>query len=201
MVHKVKIDLQAKLKDDRVVVELGSGQFKKQGSIGIDLVDGESVDIVANLDLGLPFLPDDSVDEISSSHVLEHLDNLELILREMVRVLKPNGISKHYIPHFSNPWYFRDYTHKKFFSLYTLDAFVNDEDLLYKKRIWNYYSNIRIVVVNRRLIFSSYFKPLHYIKKGFQVLVNSHPAFQEFYEENLCWVIPCHGIEISFKPK
>ena len=74
---------------DRVVVELGPGPgLKSAGAIGIDLLPLEGVDIVHNLENGLSFIPDNSVDEITSSHVLEHISNFENLMRDIHRILK-----------------------------------------------------------------------------------------------------------------
>ena len=65
MVPNIKIDLDKIVRDKRLlVVELGSGKKKKHGRITIDKVNVPGVDIVADLEEGLSFLPDESVDEI-----------------------------------------------------------------------------------------------------------------------------------------
>src|SRR5687768_10988224 len=100
----------------KVVVELGCGEFKKvPEAIGIDMVSLPGVDIVHNMEEGLSFMPDASVDEISSSHVLEHIVHFEELMREIHRVLKKDGVHKVTVPHFSNTHYYSDYTHKRFF--------------------------------------------------------------------------------------
>src|SRR5687768_13241645 len=107
---------------NRVVIELGCGPLKRDSdSIGIDMLAIPGVDIVHDLEKGLSFIPDNSVDEISSSHVLEHITSFENLMREIHRILKKEGIHKVTVPHFSNPYYYSDYTHKRFFGLYTFD--------------------------------------------------------------------------------
>ena len=51
---------------------------------------------------------------------------------------------------------------------------------------------------SQRLIFYSNFRGLRFLKKVFQKLVNSSPWWQEFYEENLCYLVPCYGMELRF---
>jgi len=53
-------------------------------------------------------------------------------------------------------------------------------------------------VVSQRLIFFSNFRGIRLLKKVFQKLINSSPWLQEFYEENLCHLIPCYGMELRF---
>ena len=198
MSAKIKIDLPAVLAADKpIILDLGCGKHKKPGRIGIDALEIEGVDIIADIDQGLPFFPDSSVDEIHSNHFLEHLRDLETVLTEMGRILKPGGRVQSFVPHFSNPHYYSDYTHKTFFGLYTLDYFT-DGGTTYRRQVGCYSSRVRVQVISRRYIFSSRFKLVHLFRKGLQALVNSHPLAQEFYEENLCWMFPCHGLEFIF---
>lgn len=198
MTTKIKIDLPAMLKSNQpIILDLGCGRVKKPGRIGIDALDLDGVDIVANIDEGLPFFPDHSVDEIHTTHFLEHVGNIEGVLYEMARVLKPTGRVFAYVPHFSNPHYYSDYTHKTFFGLYTLDYFAEGGSPL-SRRVCCYSSRVRVKVLSRRLIFGSRFTLVHYPKKALQMLVNARPGCQEFYEENLCWVAPCLGLELVF---
>jgi ubiquinone/menaquinone biosynthesis C-methylase UbiE len=43
-------------------------------------------------------LPDESVDVVFSSHVLEHVDPLAPLLAETLRVMKPTGVAVHIVP-------------------------------------------------------------------------------------------------------
>jgi predicted SAM-dependent methyltransferase len=194
----LKIDLDARLKSGQpVILELGCGPNKTAGRIGIDLIDLPGVDIVANIDDGLGFLPDASVDAIYSESFFEHVADLQQLMAEIVRVLKPDGYNWMFVPHFSNPFYYSDYTHKSFFGLYTLRYFCEPEHQL-RHKVPTFYSSVRIRVVSQRLIFFSNFRGIRLLKKVFQKLINSSPWLQEFYEENLCHLIPCYGIELRF---
>ena len=194
----LKVDLDALMKSGRpVVLELGCGPNKTPGRIGIDRIDLPGVDIVADIDKGLGFLPDSSVDAIYSESFFEHVNDLEGLVREVARVLKPDGYNWLFVPHFSNPYYYSDYTHKSFFGLYTLRYFCADEDQL-RRKVPNFYSDVRIRVVSQRLIFFSNFALTRWLKKVFQKVINSNSWLQEFYEENLCYLIPCYGMELRF---
>ena len=92
---RIKINLDAALTcGEPVVLELGCGARKTPGRIGVDCVDLPEVDVVTDLEAGLGFMPDDSVDEIHAEHVLEHLDNFEGMMREICRVLKAEGMCR-----------------------------------------------------------------------------------------------------------
>jgi len=196
----IKIDLQKLTHSESpVILELGSGPKKKSGRIGIDRVDLPGVDIVANLEEGLPFLPDNSVDEIHCRSLLEHIDNFENLMKEIVRVLKANGKAYIFVPHFSNPYFYSDYTHKRTFGLYSFYYFVEPEFQL-KRKVPVFYSSTRIKILSLKLIFDSPFYISKKIKKFFGWFSNRHHKLMEYYEQNLCYIIPCYGIEIIFTP-
>ena len=198
MKASIRIDIEKVLSsNDPVIIELGCGRKKKQGRITIDKLDLPNVDIVADLEDGLSFLPDNSVDQIHSRSVFAHIENFENLMREIVRVLKKNGTAHIFVPHFSNPYYYSDYTHKRFFGLYTFYYFVDTEHQL-KRRVPNFYTDIRIKIISQKLIFRSPFWFTRQIKKPAGLLFNCHRSLQEFYEEHLCYIYPCYGIEIVF---
>ena len=196
----IKIDLEKVIGIEKpVVVELGCGKKKKTERITSDKVDLPHVDIVADIENGLAFLPDNSVDEIHCRSVLEHIQNFENLMREIVRILKKDGIAYVFVPHFSNPYYYSDYTHKRFFGLYTFYYFVETEHQL-RRKVPNFYTDIRINIISQRLVFRSPFWFSRQLKKAVGFLFNYSQSFMEFYEQHLCYIFPCHGIEIVFTP-
>lgn len=191
----IKIDINKRIQDDYpIIIDIGCGKKKKPGRIGIDQVDLPGVDIVADIESGLPFFSDNSVDEIHCRSVLEHIGNFEYLLKEMMRVLKPDGKLHVFVPHFSNPYYYSDPTHVRAFGLYTFYYFVDAEYQL-RRKVPNFYSDFRIQIVSQRLIFRSKFGLFGFFWKAFGKLINSCKLFQEYYEENLVYKIPAHGIE------
>jgi len=200
MESSVKIDLEKIISDgDPLIIELGCGQKSKQGRITVDKADLPNVNIVADIENCLSFLPDNCVDEIHCRSVLEHIENFEDLIREIVKVLKKSGEAHVFVPHFSNPYYYSDYTHNRFFGLYTFYYFVDTERQL-TRRVPNFYTDIRINIISRQLVFRSPFWLSRQIKKAFGFLINCHRFFIEFYEQHLCYIFPCHGIEIVFMP-
>ena len=88
----IRIDLKNIMNSDNpVIVELECGRKKKHGRIGVDRIDLPNVDIVADLEEGLPFLPENSVDQIYCRSVFEHIESFDNLMREIVRVLKRDG--------------------------------------------------------------------------------------------------------------
>jgi len=74
-----------------MILDLGCGDEKFEGSIALDLRRTRSVDIVADAHK-LPFR-DNSFDYVFSSHLIEHFSHRETesILREWIRILKHGG--------------------------------------------------------------------------------------------------------------
>ena len=87
-------------------IDLGCGPNKKTGFKGMDILPLPGVDFVVDLEKGFSFMADNSVDEFYTSHFLEHVQNLELIMAEIHRTLKPGGVLTVFVPHFSNPYYY-----------------------------------------------------------------------------------------------
>ena len=186
--------------NNNTIIELGPGTKRKyKDSITIDRVEIDGVDIVANLDEGFSYIPDNSVDLIYSRHVLEHVLDLELIFSEVHRILKPGGGCHLIVPHFSNPYYYSDYTHKSFWGLYTICYFSSDR--FYKRTTPSFYQKIDFEIIEIDLLFKSPFYFRNLLKKVWQGLFNSCKYMQELYEENFSQIIPCYEINIRVAKK
>ena len=180
---------------EKIILELGCGNSKQfQNSIAIDLIDLNGVDIICDLNLGFPFIPDNSVDEIHSSHFMEHVSDFGFIIKEIYRILKPNGTNFMIIPHFSNPYFYSDYTHKNHFGLYSISYFSKSD--YFTRRIPAFYNEIDFDIINIHITFKSRWIINRVLLKIFEKLINSNRKFQEYYEANLCYAIPAY--ELSF---
>lgn len=173
------------------VLELGCGPLRKfEDSITVDIVDLEGVDVIANINEGLSFIPDNSIDEIHSSHFLEHVQDLEKTMSEIYRILKPGGKKIGTVPHFSNPYFYSDYTHKSFFGLYTFYYMSKRSSL--KRKVPTFYNDLDFKIVEIKFNFYTRFR----VWKIYQYLFNRNDSMKEFYEKNLCYIFPAS--EISF---
>ena len=195
----IKIILEERLKAGPVIVELGCGPNPQAGRIGVDRLDLPGVSVVADLDKGLSFLPDNSVDEMISNSFLEHVENFDLLMKEIVRVLKPGGKKKLFVPHFSNPYFYSDPTHSRFFGLYSFFYYVPVEHQL-RRKVPTFYSDTRIKITDLKLVFTSPFRERRWFKKLVGKVVNLNGWTQEFYEENFSQIVPCYGINLTFEP-
>jgi ubiquinone/menaquinone biosynthesis C-methylase UbiE len=184
-----------------IKINLGCGVNEMNGFFGIDQLNLPGVAYVADLENGLSFIPDNSVDEIYSSHFLEHINNFKQLMNEIHRCLKPDGIVNIIVPHFSNPYFYSDYTHKRFFGLYSFDYF-GERNSRYKRRVPNYNPGYFFQVEKRKLVFKSPVFPLsNLFKKYFiQVFFNLNPYMQEVYESFFSNKIYCTEIHFKLKP-
>jgi len=198
------IDKRSLLPDIRhrkqIILELGCGNRKRiSDAIGIDVIDYECVDIVGDAVEVLREIPDATVDMVSSHHFLEHVTNLDILLQEVTRVMRIGGRFEVVVPHFSNPYYYSDPTHKNCFGLYTFSYLA--EDHLLRKRVPQYKKTVSFSLEKIDLLFKSsppfYFR--HGVKRFLGVIFNSCRYMQEFYEENLCYIFPCYEIAYVLK--
>lgn len=179
-----------------IKVELGCGPNKKiEDAISVDIVELDGVDIVANINDGLPF-EDNSIDEIYSFHFLEHVDDLEFVFKEIHRVLKPNGKTIGTVPHFANPYFYSDPTHHSYFGLYSFSYF-DKEQKLFKRKVPTFYMSEFFEVSNIKLGFTSPFVGRYAFKKVIGFIANLCTYTKEFYEENLCYIIPPYEIKFE----
>lgn len=179
-------------------VELGPGTNKRfKNSVGIDLFDSPGVDIVADLNKGLPFFSDSSVDEIYSHHLLEHISNFTYLMEEVYRVLRPGGTFRGEVPHFSNPYFYSDPTHKIFFGLYSFNYFVKNQSS-FQRKVPVFYNDLNFEVVSYQLIFKNSFKNIlsKYKCIVFTKFFNKNFHRQEKFEWYFSKLISCY--EISF---
>jgi SAM-dependent methyltransferase len=80
------------------------------GWINLDRTDLPGVDVVADVEKGLPF-DTDSVDEIRGSAFLEHIRDTLGFMEELHRVAKPNTLASFSVPYGSSDNAYADPTH------------------------------------------------------------------------------------------
>lgn len=180
---------------DGVVLELGCGARRRHPeAIGVDLLDLPCVDVVGDVFEVLDALPTSSVRAVFSYSFFEHVGDQERLLAVLARVLEPGGLLDVVVPHFSNPFYYSDSTHRAPFGLYSFSYFAHDR--VFDRQVPKYGRHLAYELVSADLIFKS--TPPRYgrhaIKKAAQLAFNSCAWMQELYEEVFPYLIPCYEV-------
>jgi hypothetical protein len=113
MARKKKQDKVEAVKPTSLKLDLGCGPNKKEGFFGVDIISFPNVDLVFDLKQPWPW-EDNSVEEVHTSHFIEHLDANERIhfVNELYRVLKMEGKATMIAPHWASCRAYGDPTHK-----------------------------------------------------------------------------------------
>lgn len=106
-----------------IKLNIGAGNSKIDGYTPIDIKDGTDA-------IKLPY-PDESVDEVYASHVLEHFpyEKTAQVLKEWARVLKPGGIMRIGVPDMAKIVGSWGEASKKNLSRYLLGGHVDKDDV------------------------------------------------------------------------
>jgi len=106
-----------------LVLDIGCGPHKQHAwAIGIDRHAHSGVDLVADLESGLP-VASQSVDQIFAVHFLEHVRDLLALMNDIHRVLRPGGVLHVMVPNCQFVNAFADPTHVRFFNQQTFKFF------------------------------------------------------------------------------
>lgn len=157
-------------------LNFGCGPDIKEGYVNMDLLKLPGVEVVHDFNkFPYPFR-DNEFDEVYTSHVLEHLDDLPKVLSELSRICKKGAKIIIRVPHFSCGVSYRDPTHKRLFSYFTFDYFTPE----------CFYGLPQFEIVHRKLNFTRLaFTSLNTLMNP---IINANPAI---YERFFCWVLPC----------
>ena len=106
------------------ILDVGCGQNKFPGAIGIDANPRSHADVIHDLGvLPYPFAANE-FDEVICSHVIEHVPDVMAFISEIHRVTRPGGRIKIVTPHYSNPDWATDPTHRNHFNSYSFTCFM-----------------------------------------------------------------------------
>ena len=168
------------------ILDLGCGNIKEKGSIGIDYRPCKAVDIVHDLNIYPWPIDSNSFDLVVCKHVIEHLDNIIKVVEETHRVLKDGGIIKIRTPHVSNIMSFRDPTHKWHFTSGSFDYFIKG---LQENQVP--YTNISFKLLEKRLNFTN--NIIRSIGKTISKLS------MEIYEKHFCRLFPAKELYLEMQ--
>ena len=184
------------------VLELGCGPARRHAdAVTVDALAFDGVDVVGDVFAALATLPGASVDEIHSYHFLEHIASFKDIVVEMARVLKPGGLLHAVVPHFSNPYYYSDYTHRTPFGLYSFSYLA--DDLVLRRKVPRYQVDSGLALEDVRLNFKAGppFYVRYALRRALGAWVNASRWSQEWYEAGWTGWFPCYEIDFRLRKR
>lgn len=167
-------------------LDVGCGNHKIPGALGIDLVAGPQIDIVHDLDR-MPWpVQSNAFDVIRLWSVMEHLHDLVAVMEEVHRVARPGAMVLIGTPHFSSANAYTDPTHVHFLSGRFLDYFVQGTEM---SGHYGFYSTARFTLLERRVTLSPFWARLRITRLMNRML--------PVYETYLCGII--RGADVQLK--
>ena len=168
-------------------LNLGCGKDIRQGWINLDRINLPGVDVIYDInELPLPF-DAETFDEILCSNILEHILKLDLLLKDLNRILKHGGRLKIQVPHFTSSGAFVDPTHVRYFAIQTLFFFVNHSCSYYYDFSFSKIEKYRITFKKIPYFYNYLIEPL----------VNINLTTMKAYENSFLRIFPAYTIDIE----
>jgi len=176
----------------RKVLDVGCGWNKTPGAIGIDANPKTHADVIHDLgSIPYPF-PDNDFDDIVCRHVAEHVPDVMSFIAELHRITKPGGRITITTPHYSNPDWATDPTHRNHFNSYSFNCFIED------RQLFPFYTEVKLQPVRTYVSLANLWRAV-----GLELLVNLDQRWpglrftRKFWEFYLCTVF--RGKELKFE--
>ena len=160
------------------ILDLGCGNNKMEGSLGLDKQKYPCVDIVYDLDkIPYPF-KDSEFDYVNCSHIIEHVAEPFEFLKEICRISKPGAEIRIITPHYTSQLSYSDLTHKYHFG--------------YNTFIWLEQRGI-VEIVKHKIYFTDLYRVFL-----ISFLANLFPRRWEKY---LAFIFPAMYVEVMLRVK
>ena len=177
-------------------LEFGCGPTAgRSGHVTIDALDYPTVDVVGDIYDALATLKPGVVQRIYASHFVEHIADVPDLMQRLAQICAPGAEVEFVVPHFANPYYYSDLTHKTPFGLYTF-SYISSDLTGMRRSVPNYQVEPEFNLVHVRLGFRSY-RPnyiRHAFKKLVEKIVNMSNFTKELHEEVFSWIFPCYEV-------
>ncbi|HSK73171.1 MAG TPA: methyltransferase domain-containing protein [Pyrinomonadaceae bacterium] len=174
------------------ILDVGCGVNKYEGAIGLDNNPRAAADVIHDLgDFPYPFA-DNEFDLIVSSHSIEHIPDVMRFVAELYRITKPGGRMKIVTPHYTNPDWANDPTHRNHFNSYSFNVFIPE------KQNFAFYTDVKLKPVKTYVSLANLWRAL-----GVEFLVNldqKAPKLRftrKFWEHYLSYIF--RGKELHFE--
>ncbi len=174
------------------ILDVGCGANKYEGAIGLDNNPRTSADVIHDLgQVPYPF-PDNEFDLIVSRHVIEHVPDVMSFIGELYRITKNGGRIRLVTPHYTNPDWATDPTHRNHFNSYSFNTFTPE------RAVFDFYTDIQLRPVQTKVTLLNLWRAF-----GIEFIVNLDQKsaklrfLRKFWEHYLSNII--RGKELHFE--
>jgi len=130
------------------ILDVGCGNNKAQGAIGVDIYLDTQADVICNLrSYAYPF-KNDIFDLIICKQIIEHIPDTDMFLKELHRIARNNAKVIIETPHFSSYMAYGDYQHCHAFSVCFLDKLAGRIGFKILKRNITFHRSLRRFKIN-----------------------------------------------------
>lgn len=176
------------------MLDIGCGVNKVPGAIGMDINPRSAADVCHDLDdLPYPF-SDDEFDLVIGRHVIEHVRDPLRVMVELHRITRGGGIVRLIAPHWTNPDFATDLTHRNHLNSYSFRNLTED------RAVFPFYTDVRFKLLQARVTVLNLWKLL-----GFEFLINAdrrYPALRfirKFWEQYLNAIVRAKEIHFELE--
>ncbi len=174
------------------ILDVGCGTNKTKGAIGLDNNPRTGADVIHDLGV-IPYpFADNEFDIVVSNHVVEHVPDVMSFIGELHRVTRPGGSIRILTPHYTNPDWANDPTHRNHINSYTFNTF------LAGRQVFDFYTQVQLKPVKCYVSLLGLWKAL-----GIEFLVNLDQKIyklrflRKFWEQYLSYIF--RGKELRFE--
>ena len=167
------------------ILEVGCGKDKNPEAIGLDSNPNSDADVIHDLNVFPYPFENNSFDVIIADSVIEHLDNIIMVMEELHRICISDGVIRITVPFFGSWTAFTDPTHRHYFGIHSFDYFIKGKDLFRY-----HYSNIQYEMKLTRYL-KGISGRLWFIDKFTLWFAN---RYKYIYETRLAFIIPVEDI-------
>lgn len=125
------------------VLDIGCGNNKIKGAIGLDISKDTQADIIWDLNKYPYPIEENEIDKIYAKHIIEHVDDPIKFLNEAYRITMPGGTCFIETPHFSCYVAYSEPQHKRYFSYFMIDEILKKVPFKLVKRKITFYKSFR----------------------------------------------------------
>lgn len=164
---------------------IGAAGKSHPDAITVDIDPVHAPDVVHDLSVVPWPFETGQFSEIIAHHVIEHIDSIIPVMRELHRVCAPDGTIYIEVPHHTS-WCAKDPCHKAYYSYFSFDGFIAGADTA------QWVTGDKFECVKRELCFHRAYRRffLHKIFNRFPLL----------YERHYCYIFPAEHFKVWLRP-